>query len=136
MPDLNIDGPHSPDNTREAAALLPEVTRFLNHATGNHAAAALEFPSDVNSVVGNLASMAAHLPQLLGQLTAWLQNQNAAGRIYIDHAGRSRSRGSDPTSAVTEAAAALLDATGAAGRLYDALTLAHRFTNTMGARDD
>jgi len=131
MPDpepvtLSTLGPHSPEYTRRVAGVAAEAVRVLNHATGNHAAEALEFPSDVDTVLAHLEALAAMLPQLHGQLLAWLQDQNSAGRIRLDH-------GRDSVAAVMEVGMDLLDASVAAGRLQDALTAARCWTATMAA---
>jgi hypothetical protein len=75
---------YSPQNTRTVAERMAEDARYLNYASGPHRDTALQYPSDVHAVTGDLAMMASRLPQLLGQLAAWLQDQSAAGKISVD----------------------------------------------------
>jgi hypothetical protein len=82
-----LDGPHADQHTTGAAELAAEAARFLNYATGPHASAGLTHPATVYSVTARLAQAAARLPQLCGQLTRWLDAENAAGRLGDDHGG-------------------------------------------------
>ena len=129
MPDLepitlNPLGPHSPEYTRQVAAV-----RVLNHATGpQHRAAALEFPSDVDVILGHVTAAVAGLPQLLSQLLAWLQDENAAGRVRLDNRG-------DPGEAVTDVGMDLLEANGFLDQVRTLLDAARQNTARMGAPD-
>ena len=87
-----------------------EAIRALNHAT-RPAAGGLEYPADAYDVTGQLAALAARLPQALAQLLAFLRAEEAAGRIAMaagEHAG-------DP-AAMLAAVTADLDADAAHAR--------------------
>src|ERR1700733_5899148 len=76
--DLNVDGPHSPERTKEVADLLAECVRYLNYATmsGN----GLTDPADVYYILGALYTGTERLPQLFGNLARLLAAQAATGR--------------------------------------------------------
>lgn len=61
------------------AQITAEAIRALNHATFTHAGP--EQPATVNAVLGQLAAAAHRLPQLCGQLSGWLRQQDAAGQL-------------------------------------------------------
>jgi hypothetical protein len=82
-----LGGPHADEHTTAAAWLASEAARFLNYATGPHASTGLRYPATVYSIAGALAEMAGRLPQLFGQFTAWLDAEQAAGRLAEDHGG-------------------------------------------------
>ena len=107
MPEINlhVDGPHSPERTKEIADLLAECVRYLNHATmsGN----GLDDPADVYYILGALYTGTQRLPQLFGQLTAILDKQVAAG-VLADNAG------GDPAERAAEASLDLSDAAASA----------------------
>lgn len=77
--DLSTGAPASPERTRQLAATFAELARVMNHATMHHEA--LEYPSDVDRVIREIASAASRLPQFLGQLGTWLGREDAAGRV-------------------------------------------------------
>lgn len=76
-----LDGPHDDDGTAGAARLAAEAVRFLNYATGPHAAEGLTGPGTVDRITGNLAEAARRLPQLFGQLGDYLAHEFAAARL-------------------------------------------------------
>jgi hypothetical protein len=128
---LNTDGPHSPEYTRQVAEAIAEAARVLNHATGNYAGEALEFASDVDSVIQSLATMAQRLPQLLDQLTDQLHQREADGLLAVGYgqfAGH-------PVRAVLMVETWLEDAKEAAGTLYEALNSARQVTSTLSAAE-
>jgi hypothetical protein len=100
--DLNVDGPHSPERTKEIADLLAECIRFLNYGTmsGN----GLTDPADVYYILGALYTGTERLPQLFGNLATLLAAQAATGRLGDN-------RGGVPTVVATEAGYDLADAT-------------------------
>lgn len=119
----------TPEETRQVAASMAEEVRFLNHATGNHAAETLHWPADVDHIVTELATMAQRLPQLFEQVTDWLYTQAGASRLVVSygpHAGHSG-------AVVAEADAWLEDAQRHAAALYNALNSARQVTATIGA---
>jgi hypothetical protein len=109
-----------------AAELIAEGMRYLNYATAP-GAGGLENPGDVYSLLGALGDVPGRMPQLLGQIAAWLQDESAAGRIGID-------RGS-VTEAVAEVCMALSEATMAAGRVRAGLDRAHQATAIMSGKE-
>ena len=80
-----LDGPHADEHTSAAASLTAESVRYLNYATGAHAGDGLTDPATVCRIAGELAETAARLPQVCGQLTAWLEAEHAAGRLADDY---------------------------------------------------
>lgn len=81
MPDLNSDGPHSPEHTAEAGQQLDDVTLFLSHATipGN---GGLKHPADAYSLAADLYVAASRFPQICAQLQRFTREQVASGRLY------------------------------------------------------
>lgn len=101
---LNPDGPHSDDYTREVAAALPECVRVLNRATYPHVG--VTWPSTIGSIVGNVHAAAAGLTQLLHQCDARLTEMADTGRLYDDRDNRNADLVSDTCSDVRRALAA------------------------------
>ncbi len=132
QPVLNTDGPHSGDYSRQVAALAAEAIRVLNHGTLNDRAGGLKYPADVDSVAASLARMASMLPQLLGQLSRWLEGQQEAGRLEVRHGAYM----GDPAAAAASVAYWLNEAQGMAGGLHHALDKAHQVTAAIGAPED
>jgi hypothetical protein len=131
--ELRTDGPHSPEYTRQVASALAECVRVLNHATLSHeVGSALKYPSHVDYVLVELASMALRLPQLCEQIATWLAGQHAAGRIAVTY-GTYEGR---PGAAGMAAEAHLDDAKQAAGEMYEALNAARQLTSAMSAPYD
>ena len=98
------------------AGQAAEALRALNHAT-LPGAGGLEYPAAAYDVTGQLAVLAARLPQALAQLLAFLQAEAAAGRVVIvagPHAG-------DPAAALTAVTSCLDAAAAAARKLHQAL---------------
>lgn len=117
----------TPEETRQVAASMAEEVRFLNHATGRHAAEALRWPSDVDSIVTELAVMAQRLPQLLEQLVDRLHEQLHAGFLEVNHgpyAGK-------PLLATATAWNWLSQATGVAEELHRVMDQARQVTATI-----
>lgn len=79
---LNPDGPHSPERTEEAGNLLAECVRYLNYASNG--GPGLAYPGDVYSLLGALYTGTERLPQLFGQLTAFLAAQKDSGTLADD----------------------------------------------------
>lgn len=126
--DLNIDGPHSPQQTREVASLAAEAIRFLNHATGHHAAAALDWPADADSVTGSVATLVMRLPQLLSQLGDWFERERAAGRLRIAYGNFE----GNPAGAVEKLQVLFGEASAFGGGLYSSLHAAAQITAAIG----
>jgi len=82
-----LDGPHADEDTAGAAHLAAEAIRFLNYATGSHAGEGLTYPATIYDIAGSLSRAAGLLPQLCGQLAAWLDAERAAGHLADDHGG-------------------------------------------------
>lgn len=129
---LNIDAPPSPDYVLELAASIAEAVRVLNHQTRHHEA--LEFPSEADRIIREISSAASRLPQLLQQVSRWLNDEYADGRIRM-------TGGEFPQSvlAVMAVEARLEKAAEHAGALAEALTSAASVTSNMaqeGGTDD
>ena len=83
------------------ARAAAEAIRGLNHATRDHAG--LDQPSAAYDVLGALSQAASGLPQLTAQITRYLDQALAAGKLGHD-------RGEDPAMAVEGGAIFLDDA--------------------------
>lgn len=79
-----LDGPHADEHTAAAAELCAEAVRFLNYATGSHSPAGLVFPATVYTVAADLSSAAWRMQQLFTQISGWLADEDAAGRLGTD----------------------------------------------------
>jgi hypothetical protein len=70
---------------REVADSIAEAVRSLNYLTGaGGGPVALEYPGDVYDVIASLKVAAYRLPQLFSQMSRWLEQQAAAGRVAHD----------------------------------------------------
>jgi hypothetical protein len=111
-----VTGPASP---AELAGKAAEAVRALNHAT-LPGAGGLDYPAGAYEVTGQLAVLAARLPQVLAQILAFLQEQAAAGRIQVvagQHAG-------DPAAMLAALTGDMDAAAASARRLHQALDAA------------
>jgi hypothetical protein len=107
-------------DTRQPAALAhaaAEAIRNLNHATRNPAG--LGQPSAAYDVTGALSMTAARLPQLITQISAYLNHALAGGRLGHD-------LGEDPALAVDDAVTFLGDAAMSAAALAGDLDAAQQ----------
>jgi hypothetical protein len=85
-----------------------EAIRSLNHATlGGQG---LAQPADAYELLGELSLAASRLPQLLGQVSRWLDAALAGGRLGCDD-------GADPADAIGGAWLFISDARGSAAAL-------------------
>ena len=99
----------------ELAGQAAEAVRALNHAT-LPGTGGLQYPVGAYEVTGQLAMLAARLPQALAQILAFLQEQAAAGAITVvagQHQG-------DPAAMLAAVTADLDAAAGFARRLHQA----------------
>lgn len=76
-----MNGPHSEEHTAQAAFLIAEAVRFLNYATGSHAADGLPWPGTAYDVTGCLKVAAQRLPQCLDQLSDQVKRDFEGGLI-------------------------------------------------------
>jgi hypothetical protein len=124
MPEIQValraDGPHEPQYTAEVGNALAECVRVLNYATRDDAPG-LEYAGDVYTLLGHLYTAAERLPQLLGQLAAFLNAQAATGTL-ADNQGR------DPAIQADMAADELTDC---ADRLSALTRQLHRAQNDI-----
>jgi len=127
--DLNVDGPHSPEYTREVAAACSQAVRVLNHATKP---GGLAHPVDVYEVLGSLAGGAANLPQALNQMARWTRSEAEQGRAAENAAYGSH--GGDTGAAVADMAEHLRQAADAADALYEHLHAAREALAGMEGR--
>lgn len=95
-------------DTVTLARAAAEAIRGLNHATRHQAG--LDQPSAAYDVLGALSLTAARTGQVLAQITRYLDQALAAGRLGHDH-------GHNPAHAVDATAVFLSDATTSAAAL-------------------
>lgn len=88
MPDINLnpDGPHSPERTRELGSALAETVRCLNYAT-LRGESGLEHPADAHDLIGALKTAFERMPQLLDQTAIWLEALRASPALGDRYAG-------------------------------------------------
>ena len=125
---LNINAPPSPDYLLELADAVARIIRTMNHLTRQHEA--LQYPAEVCMVIGELKSAAGGFPQLLGQIGAWLEREQAAGRIEV--------AGDPDASSEAEVIAARINldlASAAAEELRDALKAVASVTSALAAAE-
>jgi hypothetical protein len=82
--DARLNGPHDDEHTAAAADLAAEAIRYLNYATGPHAADGMHWPSTAYEVTAGLYLAASRLAPCLDQLGIWLYRQDAAGLVGTD----------------------------------------------------
>lgn len=82
---FHVDGPRSPELTRDAAAAAAECLRYLCHATGNPRSGAIEFPVHVARTLSSLNALTHLMQQLLGQLDGQLGQFTDNPGLYDDH---------------------------------------------------
>jgi len=127
--DLNPDADPSPEHTLQLAEALPEIVRALNHQTRHHEA--LRYPSDADQLLREISTTARRLPQLLEQVTRWLQQEQEAGRVTV-----TGSRYPGPALAVDVTRLHLEVAAADARRLRNSLVAALSVTCEMAAAED
>jgi len=126
--DLRTDGPHGTEYTMQVADALAEAARVLNHAT-MPGAGGLDYPGDVYSLLGALYTATQRLPQLFGQLAAFLASQRDAGNLADDH-------GRDVIAQVALASFRLGKAHGAAVTLTEELQAAQNAVSGLYVKED
>lgn len=116
-----------PDQTPATHAdTASEAIRGLNHATLSRRDG-WQYPGDAYSVVGNLAHIAAMLPQALDQIGALIEQ--------LDTAGNLRSDKDTLTADLENTYGGLADAHDAARKLYEALNRAHGGLSPIAYKD-
>jgi hypothetical protein len=110
-------GQTAAQDTVTLARTAAEAIRGLNHATRHQDG--LDQPAAAYDILGALSLAASRLPQLLGQITGWLDQALAAGRLGHD-------LGEDPAHAIGAAAVFLDDARGSAAALAGDLDAAQQ----------
>jgi hypothetical protein len=113
--DLRTGGPHSPEYTQEVGNALAEAVRVLNY--GTHAGVGLEYPADAYSLIGALYTATQRLPQLFGQMAAFLDGWQASGQL-------GDSNGADPNLVTLAASQNLTEAARLARMVTDSLQFA------------
>ncbi|SRR5229473_7473912 len=124
---INIDGPRDPQYVLELAEGFAGIARTLNHLTLSHEA--LEYPGEAHALIVSLASAVSRLPQLLGQVSGWLGQEQEAGRVRVP-AGEYRG---SPALAVAAARLMLDHAAVTAELLREALDAVSAVTCDLGA---
>jgi hypothetical protein len=104
-------------DTAALARTAAEAIRGLNHATRHDTA--LGQPAVAYDILGALSLAASRLPQLLTQITSYLDRALAAGRLGHD-------LGQDPAHAIAAAVIFLGDARGSATALASDLDAAQQ----------
>jgi hypothetical protein len=95
-----LHGPYSPARAESAAAVLADMVRYLNYATGQGAAHSLPYAADVYALLGPLVAAVGGLDQTLRQLR---QRTTALG---TDHTLRHSQHPDDHHAAASNATAA------------------------------
>lgn len=120
-------GPH---DTGRLADQATHAVRELTHLT-RPAVGGLTEPCDASDVIAALAAMTWMLPQLLGQLTHWLQHEHHADRLRVDdHAPLP-----DPDPTVHALTRSLQHASQALKRAAEELDTAHQHTAHLATTD-
>ena len=114
---ITSTGQTASDDTVTLARAAAEAIRRLNRATRHQSG--LDQPSAAYDVLGALSLAAARTGQALVQITRWLDQALAAGRLGHDH-------GHDPAHAIDAAAVFLADATASAAALAGDLDAAQQ----------
>lgn len=82
---MNVHHPLTPEQARDLAREASEAIRLLNHATlPADDWPGLNSPADAFDVLGALAELTCRLPQLLGQVSAFLQRQLQFDLLIVD----------------------------------------------------
>ena len=113
------------DDTITLARAAAEAIRGLNWATRHQAG--LGQPSAAYDVIGALSLAASRLGQALAQITRWLDQALAAGRLGHDH-------GDDPAHAIGATAIFLSGATASAAALAGDLDAAQQQLGPVNGR--
>jgi hypothetical protein len=113
---INLDQLAS-DDTVALARIAAEAIRGLNHATRHENG--LGQPAVAYGILAALSLAASRLPQLIAQVTRYLDHALAAGQLGHD-------LGEDPAWAVNAAAVFLSDARGSAAALAGDLSEAQQ----------
>jgi hypothetical protein len=113
------------------AGQAAEAVRALNRATVP-GAGGLVFPADAYEVTGQLAVLAARLPQALAQLLTFLRAEVKAGRVVIV----SGPDAGDPAAALAAVTGSLDAAVASARRLHQALDAAQNQLTWAAARQE
>ena len=104
-----------------------EAIRTLNHRTHPPT---LADPAEICQLLAALAALADRLPQLLGQLSRWLQTEQAADRLRAD------TPTAHPAQITATAVGDLTRAARTANRLGEALDSAHQHLAHLAAAAD
>jgi hypothetical protein len=125
--DLNPDGPHSRDRTREVGQLFDDASRFLTYATNN--GCGLDYPADVYTLVADLYAATGRFPQICSQVQDFLEAQWATGRLY-------EARGRDAAAQIDHAGVHLSQARTAAANLTRALQAVQADIVGLGVKEN
>ena len=128
--DLSTDAPPSPERTLQLADTLANLVRVLNHQTRHHEA--LRYPSDADRFLREIERAVSGFPQLLGQVSGWIRQEQDAGRIEVSHGDYA----GDPRAACAAAVMRLEVAQMTADTLRLDVEAAASVTSTMGGVED
>ncbi|WP_026415429.1 hypothetical protein [Actinomadura oligospora] len=109
-----IDGGHHPQQTIAIADGIAEATRLLAYATMPDKSG-LRHPGDVYSVLGALTDAIARLPQVLTQMTEFIDDGVTEGRVqenpnYGSHGGDAQAAYAEMCEAVRVVSRSLITA--------------------------
>lgn len=133
--DLNPDGPHSPDRTRGLGNVLAECVRVLNYAT-MRGEDGLKHPSDAHDLIAALYTATQRMPQLLGQMAAWLETVRGNPALADSYAGNVPGHAATAREAAGEAIEYLAEAADFAGELTQVLRAAQNTTGGLYVKED
>jgi len=126
---LNTAGPRDPRYVLEVAEAFAGCVRVLCHLTRDHAA--LQYPSEADRLIREIALGVSRLPQLLGQAGAWLEAERAAGMVLVP----SGTFAGDPALAVVTARLRLDEARAYLAEAERAISAAASVTAGLAAPD-
>jgi hypothetical protein len=132
---MNLDGSHSPEQTRQAAFALAEFVRYLNLATRDDAPG-LERPSDVHDLIGALKTAFERMPQLLDQTGAWLERLRGNPALGDRYAGTVAGHAATARGAVGETIELLAEVAQGVEDARELLRQAHNATGGLYLEDD
>lgn len=107
-PELRIDGPHSPDYTRDVTDTLAQAARVLAHATRGDGG--LVNPADAYDLASRCQAAAASLEQAIRQTAGFLEQVSESERLRDDS-------GADPAQVAGQGSERFHSAADAAGSL-------------------
>lgn len=125
--DLNPDGPHSPEHTREVGQMFDDCSRLLTYASMG-GKGGLKYPADAYALAADLYSATGRFRQICEQLEQFIRAQADSGCLY-------EARGRDVEVQRDTAAIHLDQAAGHAHALTMALQAFQADISGLGVRE-